>query len=88
MDDEGIEYKKTAKKPELEALLYPDGKPVDKRTSLAKEDFATVCGMGDALRTHDIAGKWFDPGPGRTTGRPTRVSLYVEASGKESFGRH
>jgi hypothetical protein len=45
LDDEGIEYKKTAKKPELEALLYPEGKPVDKRTSLSGDDFAIVNGM-------------------------------------------
>ena len=31
LEDQQIEFKKTAKKPELEALLYPDGKPVDKR---------------------------------------------------------
>ena len=84
LDEEGIEYKKAAKKPELEALLYPDGKPVDKRTSLSKEDYAIVCGMADALRTHDITGAWFDPG--RTNYRKANeVSMYVEASA-ETFG--
>lgn len=77
LDEEGIEYKKTAKKPELEALLYPDGKPVDKRTSLAADDFRMVCGMSDALRTHEVAGRWFDPG--RTNYRKgNEMSLYIE----------
>ena len=77
LDNAEIEYKKTAKKPELEALLYPDGKPVDKRTSLAPEDFRAVCGMADALRTHPVAGQWFDPGR-KNYRRGNEVSLYVD----------
>ena len=77
LDEEQIDYKKTAKKPELEALLYPDGKPVDKRTSLSHEDFATVCGMADALRTHEMTGRWFDPGRNNYR-RANEVSLYVD----------
>jgi|TARA_B100000035_G_scaffold33593_2_gene25505 exodeoxyribonuclease VIII len=77
LDDEGIEYKKTAKKPELEALLYPDGKPVDKRTSLSSDDFQIVCGMGDALRAHPVAGQWFDPGRPNYR-RGNEVSLYMQ----------
>ena len=84
LDEQGIEYKKTAKKPELEALLYPEGKPVDQRISLARDDFAAVCGMGDALRTHDIAGKWFDPGRANYR-KANEVSIYVDPS-EESFG--
>ena len=77
LDEEGIEYKKTSKKPELESLLYPDGKPVDKRTSLSTEDFKIVCGMADALRTHDVAGTWFDPG--RTNyRRANELSIYID----------
>lgn len=76
LEDEGIEFKKTAKKPELEALLYPDGKPVDNRTSLSSEDFGMVCGMADALRTHDVAGRWFDPGR-KNYRKANEVSLYV-----------
>ena len=38
--------------------------------------------MGDA-RTHDIAGKWFDPG--RANYGKANESLYVEPS-EESFG--
>ncbi len=77
LDDQGVEYKKTAKKDELEALAFPDGKPVDKRTSLAPEDFRTVCGMADALRTHETAGVWFDPGQDNYR-RHNEVSLYVD----------
>ena len=77
LKDEGIEFKSTAKKPELEALLYPDGKPVDKRKSLSGDDFAAVCGMADALRTHDVTGRWFDPGR-RNYRRANEVSLYVD----------
>lgn len=77
LEDEGIEFKKTAKKPELEALLYPDGKPVDKRTSLAPEDYRSVCGMADAIRTHEVAGRWFDPGR-KGYRKNNEISLYVE----------
>ncbi|MAH29385.1 MAG: hypothetical protein CL959_01720 [Euryarchaeota archaeon] len=84
LEEDSIEIPKGAKKSDLEALLYPDGKPVDKRTSLSKEDFAAVCGMGAALRTHDIAGKWFDPGRANYR-KANEVSLYVDPS-EESFG--
>lgn len=84
LDDEGIEYKKTAKKPELEALLYPDGKPVDKRTSLSPDDFAIVNGMAEATRSHSIAGNWFDPGL-KNYRRANELSMYVEAS-EETYG--
>ena len=77
LEDQQIEFKKTAKKPELEALLYPDGKPVDKRTSLSSEDFGMVCNMADALRTHDVAGRWFDPGR-KNYRKANEVSLYVQ----------
>lgn len=78
LTEEGIEIPKGAKKADLEALLYPDGKPVDKRTSLAAEDFKRVCGMGDALRTHPLAGTWFDPGR-KNYRRGNELSIYVEA---------
>ena len=86
LDSAGIEYKKTAKKPELEALLYPDGKPVDKRTSLAPEDFKMVCGMADALRTHPVAGNWFDPGR-KNYRKANEVSMYATAMGMDVKGR-
>jgi hypothetical protein len=79
LDDEGIEYKKSAKKPELEALLYPEGKPVDKRTSLSGDDFAIVQGMAEATRAHPVAGNWFDPGR-KNFRRGNELSMYVEAS--------
>ena len=84
LDDEGIEYKKTAKKPELEALLYPDGKAVDKRTSLSADDFAIVNGMAEATRSHSIAGNWFDPGR-KNYRRGNELSMYVEPSA-DTFG--
>ena len=73
----GVEFKTTAKKGDLEALAFPDGKPTDKRTSLAPEDFRTVCGMADALRTHETTGIWFDPGQ-ENYRRHNEVSLYVD----------
>ena len=84
LDDEGIEYKKTAKKPELEQLLYPDGKPVDKRTSLSGDDFAIVNGMAEVTRSHSIAGNWFDPGR-KDYRRGNELSLYAEPSA-DTFG--
>lgn len=84
LDDEGIEYKKSAKKPELEALVYPGGKPVDKRQSLSAEDFAIVQGMAEATRSHPIAGNWFDPGR-KNFRRGNELSMYVEPS-SETFG--
>lgn len=84
LDDEGIEYKKSAKKPELEALLYPNGKPVDKRTSLSGDDFAIVQGMAEATRAHPIAGNWFDPGR-KNFRRGNELSMYVEPSA-ETYG--
>ncbi|MBP47188.1 MAG: hypothetical protein CMH53_04555 [Myxococcales bacterium] len=79
LDDEGIEYKKSSKKPELEALLYPEGKPIDKRTSLSGDDFAIVQGMAEATRAHPIAGNWFDPGR-KNFRRGNELSMYVEPS--------
>lgn len=76
LEAEGIEVPKGAKKADLEALLYPDGKPVDKRTSLDPETFADVKGAADALRAHDIAGAWFDPGQAQYR-RHNEVSIYL-----------
>ena len=77
LEEDGIEIPKGAKKSDLEALRYPDGKPVDKRTSLSSEDFEMVQGMADALRTHSIAGTWFDPG--RTNyRRNNEISIYLD----------
>lgn len=84
LDDEGIEYKKTAKKPDLEALLYPEGKPVDKRTSLSGDDFAIVNGMAEATRSHSIAGNWFDLGR-KNYRRGNELSMYAEPSA-DTFG--
>lgn len=61
LDAQGVEYPKTAKKAELEALAWPDGKPKDHRTALDPEVFAEVHSAADALRTHDITGQWFSP---------------------------
>ena len=62
LDESQIEYPKTAKKAELELLLWPEGKKKDNRTSLDPEIFRQVHGAADALRAHDITGLWFDPG--------------------------
>ena len=62
LDAAGIEYPKSAKKGDLEALLWPDGKPAEKREALTGDIWREVHGAADALRTHDITGHWFDPG--------------------------
>jgi ATP-dependent exoDNAse (exonuclease V) beta subunit len=77
LDQAGIEYKKTAKKLELEQLLYPDGKKVDKRTSLDDKVFKEVFGSADALRSHDITGDWFCPGQAHFR-KFNEASLYVK----------
>lgn len=61
LDKAGTEYKKSAKKAELEALAFPDGKPEDKRTKLSDNDFAKALGMADAILNHPVAGPWFNP---------------------------
>ena len=50
LDGKGIKYKSSAKKPELESLLYPDGKPIDRRTGLSEDDYLDVQGMAESLR--------------------------------------
>jgi hypothetical protein len=62
LDASGIDYPKTAKKDELQALLYPGGLPADTRTALDPDAFADVLAASEALRTHDITGQWFSPG--------------------------
>lgn len=61
LDDLGIEYPKAAKKSDLELLLFPAGKNVDKRTQLDSEVYADVCRAAEALRTHELTGAWFNP---------------------------
>jgi hypothetical protein len=62
LDEAQIEYIKTAKKPELESLLWPEGKKKDARTSMDPKDFENVNRAAEALRSHDITGEWFCPG--------------------------
>lgn len=57
---DAVEFKKSAKKAELLALAYPDGLPTDSRTALGSEEWRTVHGVAEALRSHDLAGAWFD----------------------------
>ena len=61
LDDAGTEYKKTAKKADLESLAFPDGKPEDKRTKLSDNDYAKALGMAEAILGHPVAGPWFNP---------------------------
>lgn len=81
---EQVEIPKGARKADLEALLYPDGKPVDQRTGLAKEDFALVNGMAEALRSHAVAGCWFDPGRSNYR-KANEISIYVD-QGHNPYG--
>jgi hypothetical protein len=79
LDEAGTEYPKAAKKDALLALAYPDGLPVETRTTLAPEDFAAVLGMAASIYAHPIvkACRWFDaPTPGRAY---NEASYYCEA---------
>jgi PDDEXK-like domain of unknown function (DUF3799)/HeH/LEM domain len=62
LDEAGTEYPKTAKKDALIALAYPDGLPVEKRTTLAAEDYAAVLGMARSIKDHQAVRvrHWFD----------------------------
>lgn len=73
----GLEFKSTIKKPDLEALIWPEGKKKDNRISLDAKDYDNVNRAAEALRTHDITGEWFCPGQEdyRTN---NEVSLYVK----------
>jgi len=62
LDESGTEYPKSAKKADLENLLWPEGKKKDNRTSMDPKDFDNVIRAAEALRTHDITGDWFCPG--------------------------
>ena len=50
LDKKGVKYKSSSKKPELETLLYPDGKPIDRRTGLSEDDYSDVQGMAESLK--------------------------------------
>jgi hypothetical protein len=62
LDESQVEYPKSAKKADLELLLWPEGKKKDSRTSMDPNDFGNVIRAAETLRTHDITGEWFCPG--------------------------
>ncbi len=72
----GIKYKNSAKKPELEVLLYPDGKPIDRRTGLAEAEFADVLGMAESLRRL----QWY-AGTDAEYIKRNEVSIYLDYMG-------
>ena len=76
LEKKGIEFKKSAKKADLEALLYPDGKPVDRRTGLSEDDYADVEGMASSLQR--VA--YFDPSQPDYI-KDNEVSIYFEWEG-------
>lgn len=73
----GLDFKSTIKKPELEALIWPEGKKKDNRTSMDAKDFDNVNRAADALRAHDITGEWFCPGQ-EDYRKFNEVSLYTK----------
>ena len=73
----GLDFKSTIKKAELEALIWPEGKKKDNRTSLDPKDFDNVVRAAEALRTHDITGDWFCPGQ-ENYREFNEVSLYIK----------
>ena len=76
LDAQGVDYAKSAKKAELEALLWPDGKPKDRRTVLDAETYDAVLDAATALATHDITGQWFSPS-GKEFRKWNEVSLFA-----------
>lgn len=76
LDKAQVEYPKSAKKAELEKLLWPEGKKKDNRTSMDPRDFEGVSRAAEALRSHDITGDWFCPGQ-ENYRRDNEVSVYV-----------
>lgn len=76
LTQQGITFKKSASKPELEALLYPDGAPKDKRERLDAKTWEQVHNMWDALRFHDLTSEWFDPGI-KAYRKHNEVSIYI-----------
>ena len=76
LDKKSIKYKNSAKKPELEALLYPDGKPIDRRTGLAESEFADVLGMAESLRRL----QWY-AGTNAEYIKRNEVSIYLDYMG-------
>lgn len=73
----GLDFKSTIKKAELEALIWPEGKKKDNRTSLDPKDFDNVIRAAEALRSHDITGDWFCPGQ-ENYRQFNEVSLYIQ----------
>ena len=82
LDEKGITYKKSAKKTDLEALLYPDGKPVDRRTGLSEDEYAAVEGMAASLQRV----VYFDPSQPDYI-KHNEVSIYFEWEGVECKAR-
>ena len=76
LEKKGIAFKKSAKKADLEALLYPDGKPVDRRTGLSGDDYTDVEGMASSLQR--VA--YFDPLQPNYI-RDNEVSIYFDWEG-------
>lgn len=76
LDKKGVKFKNSAKKAELEALLYPDGKPIDRRTGLSEEEFADVQGMAKSLRRL----QWY-AGTDAEYIKRNEVSIYLEHLG-------
>ena len=82
LDKKGMDYKKSAKKTELEDLLYPNGKPIDRRTGLSSDDYAAVQGMAESLRRLE----WY-AGTDAEYIKRNEVSIYWDWLGNECKAR-
>ena len=76
LDKKNISYKNSAKKAELEELLYPGGKPLDRRTGLSEDEYADVQGMAESLRRLE----WYS-GTDAEYIKRNEVSIYWEQAG-------
>ena len=75
--ESGHDVPSGAKKADLELLLWPEGKPKDRRKALDADTWRMVNNAAAALRTHDIAGDWFCPGA-TDYRKHNEVSVYVK----------
>lgn len=57
----GLELSSKLRKAELEALLWPEGRPLDPRIGLDREELQRIEAMTECLITHPLTGVWFNP---------------------------
>ena len=57
----GLQVSSKWRKAELEACLWPQGRPVDPRIGLDREELLRMEAMAECLLGHPLTGTWFNP---------------------------